>query len=67
MLSRLWVCQHGFAGFSPCAADYERIKSFLVEWDQDDFSKFQPPGLTIIEENALTIETRKTAGLFSIT
>ena len=63
ILSRLWICQHGFAGFSPHVKDYDRIKNFLIEWDQDDFSKFQPPGLTIIEENALSFETRRTAGL----
>ena len=62
ILSRLWVGQHGFAGFSPSADDWERIMQFLQEWDRDDFTGFQPPGITVIEENALSIETRQTAG-----
>lgn len=61
-MSRLWLCLHGFDGYSPRPEIWELLVRFLFEWDQEVFQTFSLPGILVTETEVIKNAARPAAG-----
>ena len=62
IISRLWICVHGFREYHVPSELWDQLTTFLEKWDQGHLIDEDCPGITVTECNAIPDETRTAAG-----